>query len=286
MASSWEEIANEVVPRGAGPSGGLATGASRGKKLSAARVLACPPCAPSASLDEALRGTERVCPQCGPYYYIKRPVSAFDTNFATLSARLHTALAKAQFAALHSIKPADLLFVDIETTGLSSSTPLFLIGTLSAMSAEEEPQMEFFLARDFDEERAVLSAFHQTARGKSLVTFNGKSFDWPYIEGRSRRHRLPFETPNAHLDLLHHARRVWKPGLPNCRLQTLESHLCGRAREGDVAGSRIPDQYHEFVELHSDTKRGAYLMAPIVYHNALDILTMAELVCLDAETHS
>lgn len=284
--ASWEDIANEVVPRGPRPVGGLATGASRSKKLSAARVVACPPCVASASLDEALCGAARECPHYGPYYHIKRPVSAFDAGFATLSARLHAALAKARFAALHGLKPADLLFVDIETTGLSSSTPLFLIGTLGAGSVHDEPQMEFFLARDFDEERAVLNAFHGVARGKSLVTFNGKSFDWPYIEGRSRRHRLRFETPNAHLDLLHHARRVWKPGLPNCRLQTLESHLCGRAREGDVAGSRIPEQYHEFVELHSDTKRGAHLLAPIVYHNALDILTMAELVCLDAERDS
>jgi len=283
MASSWEDIADEVVPRGARP-GGLATGAGRGKKLSAARVVACPPCATSASLDEALSGTERECPQCGPYYHIKRPVSAFDAGFATLSARLRSALKKARFTALHDSKPDDLLFVDIETTGLSSSTPLFLIGTLGAGSVDEEPQMEFFLARDFDEERAVLNAFHQVARGKSLITFNGKSFDWPYIEGRSRRHRLRFEEPGAHLDLLHHARRVWKPGLPNCRLQTLETHLCGRAREGDVAGSRIPDQYHKFVEIHGSSKRGAHLLAPIVYHNALDILTMAELVCLDGES--
>ncbi|HVF09786.1 MAG TPA: ribonuclease H-like domain-containing protein [Abditibacteriaceae bacterium] len=280
MAGSWEDIANEVAPLGARP-GGLATGASRGKKLAAARVVACPPCAKGASLDEALGGVERDVAGCGLYYHIQRPASTFDAAFANLSARLPGALPKSQI--LRGARLDDLLFVDIETTGLSSSTPLFLIGTLGV--GADEPQLELFLARGFAEERAVLAAFHHAARGKSLVTFNGKAFDWPYIEGRSRRHRLGFEPPTAHFDLLHHARRAWKPGLPNCRLQTLESHLCRRSREGDVASSRIPDQYHEFVEMYDFSQRGAHLLAPIVYHNALDILTMAELVCLAGESN-
>jgi uncharacterized protein YprB with RNaseH-like and TPR domain len=115
------------------------------------------------------------------------------------------------------------------------------------------------------------------------VTFNGKSFDWPYIEGRSRAHRLPVQLPRAHLDLLHHARRQWKHSLPDCKLQTLELYLCGRTRVDDVAGREIPRTYHEFARTHAQNGTGAHLMSPILHHNALDILTMAELLCKTAE---
>jgi uncharacterized protein YprB with RNaseH-like and TPR domain len=145
------------------------------------------------------------------------------------------------------------------------------------------PRLNLFLARDYPEEKAALAAFHEVARGKRLITFNGKSFDWPYIEGRSITYRLQFERPVAHFDLLHHARKTWKYSLPNCKLQTLELYLCGRTRIDDVPGSQIPAAYHEFVATHAATGAGAHLMAPILHHNALDILTMAELVCKAGE---
>jgi uncharacterized protein YprB with RNaseH-like and TPR domain len=115
------------------------------------------------------------------------------------------------------------------------------------------------------------------------VTFNGKSFDWPYIEGRARGHRLGVSAPRAHFDMLHHARRTWKHSLPNCKLQTLELYLCGRTRIDDVPGSQIPRAYHEFVATHAEDGTGAHLMAPILHHNALDILTLSELVCIAGE---
>lgn len=187
------------------------------------------------------------------------------------------------FPALSGARLEDLLFVDIETTGLSSAAPLFLVGALRLDGPQMQPQLELFLARDYPEERALLAAFHRLAAGRTLVTFNGKSFDWPYIEGRSVAHRLKFERPRAHLDMLHHARRQWKHSLPNCKLQTLELYLCGRTRIDDVPGSQIPRTYHEFVATHAASGAGAHLMAPILHHNALDILTLAELLCIAGE---
>jgi uncharacterized protein YprB with RNaseH-like and TPR domain len=160
---------------------------------------------------------------------------------------------------------------------------LFLVGALDFDNAEQQPQLQLFLARDYPEERALLAAFLRIAAGRTLVTFNGKSFDWPYIEGRGIGHRLKFERPRAHFDLLHYARRKWKHSLPNCKLQTLELYLCGRTRIDDVAGSQIPRVYHEFVATHARNGTGAHLLAPVVHHNALDILTMAELLCKAGE---
>ena len=211
---------------------------------------------------------------------MSRAAHSYDPHFSTLRERLIRVLESEKLPALSGAHVDDLLFVDIETTGLSSGQPLFLIG---ALSMQNEPQLDLFLARDMDEEAAALSAFAQLAQGKTLVTFNGKSFDWPYIEGRSRAHRVRPAIIKSHLDMLHQARRTWKHSLPNCKLQTLELYLCGRTRIDDINGSEIPRTYHEFARRHAQNGTGAHLMSPILHHNALDILTTAELLCILSE---
>ena len=105
-----------------------------------------------------------------------------------------------------------------------------------------------------------------------LVTFNGKSFDAPFIKDRMVYHRKQFEWTQTHVDILHHSRRRWKDELPDCKLQTLESYICQRRRVGDVPGSLVPDVYREFVRSGS-----TQLLADVFHHNALDLITLVEL---------
>ncbi len=288
---SWEEIANEVVPPEMNVSG-LATGARRGpsrsqwqrpieRPESALKVIPCPPCVRGTSLEIALGGIEKICARRGAHLEISRPAGEYDAPFAELHNNLQSVLDNPRFLALTNAIPRDVLMLDIETTGVSASGPLFLIGALHF--EHNTPHLEFFLARDYDEEAAALAAFHQRARGKRLVTFNGKSFDWPYVRKRSERLNVPFAEPPQHLDMLHEARRLWKGQFPDCRLQTLERFLCGRARQGDVPSYRIPIEYERFIERRSAGLEAASLLAPIIHHNALDLLTLAELVCLAHE---
>jgi len=52
-----------------------------------------------------------------------------------------------------------------------------------------------------------------------LVTFNGKSFDWPLLETRYRMSRkISVSAPRAHLDFLHPARNLWRLRLGSVRL--------------------------------------------------------------------
>ncbi|NIM71370.1 MAG: exonuclease, partial [Xanthomonadales bacterium] len=59
----------------------------------------------------------------------------------------------------------------------------------------------------------------------------------------------------------------------DCRLQTVERYVCGRRRVGDVPGAQIPEVYHRFVETGD-----ARLVAPILRHNAQDLVTVAEVL--------
>ena len=165
----------------------------------------------------------------------------------------------------------DLLFFDLETTGLSC-VPLFLIGAL-LWNAEGLEVRQYF-ARDYAEERAALSLFHALAAGKqAFVTFNGRSFDVPFLRARAAFHRIPFQEAPVHLDLLHLGRRAWGARFGDCKLQTLERCVCGRLRHGDIPSAEIPEVYHDFVRTGN-----ARLIAKVLRHNLQDLLTLAELM--------
>lgn len=238
------------------------------------KIIRVPQAEADAAFDEVLQG--RVClGERGAYYHIERPARELDAEFELLGAALQPLLPFLENQLKRPVELEDLLFVDIETTGLSPQRPLFLIGTLGFNA---HPRLRLFLARHYDEEAAVLEAFSRLLPGKVLLSFNGRFFDWPYIENRSRHHRMPPAQPRAHFDLLPHARKHWKRGLPNCRLQTLESHYCGRLRQGDIPGARIPGHYQSFALMHGAAGTGAHLLLPLIYHNYWDVLTMAELL--------
>jgi uncharacterized protein YprB with RNaseH-like and TPR domain len=171
-------------------------------------------------------------------------------------------------------RPEDLLFMDTETCGLSGAM-IFLVGLMSFHDGQLVFEQCF--ARDYAEEAAILQRYaDRYAEAGVLVTFNGKAFDMNLIRERSAFHgvELPERDP-PHLDLLHEFRRRFKGRVPNCRLQTLEHLLCGRARHGDIPGAEIPDAYHGFV-----SDGDARAVRDILHHNLLDLLTMAQLVCI------
>jgi len=173
--------------------------------------------------------------------------------------------------ALRSLGLEHALFLDLETGGFSSS-PVFLAGTMHWNGSDFV--MRQYFARHYGEERALLKALAEEAgRFRQLVTFNGKSYDVPFLRDRARVHAVRLELPPAHLDLLHPSRRRWKARFGDCRLQTLELRVCGRRRSGDVPSDEVPGLYHDFV------RRGdPYRMIPVFHHNLLDVITMSEIL--------
>lgn len=189
----------------------------------------------------------------------------------------------APFVGLRTLKETDpgrILYLDIETTGLGAAAPLFLVGLM--YSKGDRLVVDQLFARDYSEESAVLAHLAGVARGfEALVTYNGISFDVPYIRDRSTIHRLAFAPPGVHVDLLLVARCVVGKRTPNHRLQTLETHLCKRSRVGDISGAEIPGAYHEFVRTGN-----ARDIANIMHHNRLDLVTMLQLVTIFLSSES
>ena len=169
--------------------------------------------------------------------------------------------------------PGDIVFVDIETTGLASTCPLFMIGMLLPESAHELRLIQAF-ARDYDEEAAVLEeARIRLAGARAVVTYNGKSFDMPFILRRMAYHGWADELGVMVIDLRWPARRRWYGALPNCKLATIQSIVLDCPREGDIPGQLIPEVYVEYVRTGDPG-----LVLPIIDHNELDLLAMAGLL--------
>src|SRR3984957_6514980 len=123
--------------------------------------------------------------------------------------------------------PRQWLFLDTETTGLMGGTGTypFLVGV--AWWDAGGLEVEQFFMREHSEEHALLVTLaERMAERRVLVTFNGKSFDWPLLETRFRMTRkIAPPIPRAHLDFLHPARNLWRIRLGSVRLAELEKHV-------------------------------------------------------------
>jgi uncharacterized protein YprB with RNaseH-like and TPR domain len=226
-----------------------------------------------------VRRGERIASAGGEHWRILLSVEELWPGGNRLVARRHAAvLAKPSgepAAEPHWIAdfPDRVAFLDLETCGLGGSA-VFLAGLLHPVDGRLA--VELLLARDYSEESAMLASLWQRLEGvTTIVTFNGKSFDWPMVMDRTRRHLLGSKAsaaPARHIDLLHLSRRRWKSQLPDCKLQTLERHVCGRVRTDDVPGRQIPAAYQEFVRTGFEREMDAILL-----HNAIDLVTMLDL---------
>ncbi|RME45738.1 MAG: hypothetical protein D6791_10020, partial [Chloroflexi bacterium] len=108
---------------------------------------------------------------------------------------------------------------------------------------------------------------------RAVVSFNGKAFDLPVLDTRFILWRRQFPLKNApHLDLLAPARRLWRERLPSCSLTSLEEHVLGIFREGDVPGWLVPALYFEY-----EKTGDAVPLKPVFTHNVFDILSMVSL---------
>lgn len=189
----------------------------------------------------------------------------------------------AALAGLRRTGPSGGFYLDLETTGLAGM-PVFLAGILApgplawngtADPSDAAPGLRFrlYLARDYREEAPLLEALAaEFAAWPTVITYNGKSYDLPYLRERAARLRVCLPEVVGHLDLLHPARRRWARRLPDCRLTTLEWHLCGRRRVGDIPGAEIPAAYHRWVR-----ERDPRPLLPVFRHNMVDLYTLAEI---------
>ncbi|GLG01330.1 hypothetical protein Alches_13690 [Alicyclobacillus hesperidum subsp. aegles] len=202
----------------------------------------------------------------------ERPfLDVFDLELAPMAK-----LAKAPIAI------ANLCFYDTETNGLGLGS-----GTLPFLHSvgyfiDDEFCVDQYFVDDYGAEGAVLAAMEAGPLGDTqtvVVTFNGKSFDWPLLQNRRVLHQMP-RIDRAQLDLLHPSRRLWKDVLGRVSLAEVE-RLLGVTRMDDLPGREAPARYFEFVG-------GApfSVMEDVFRHNLHDVCSLVGVLIAIAEALS
>ncbi|UCZ51504.1 ribonuclease H-like domain-containing protein [Bacillus shivajii] len=176
---------------------------------------------------------------------------------------------------LKGVAVEKLLFFDTETTGLSTGAgnTIFLIG-YAKINANGIEVTQHILP-DPASEAAFMYSFLQDFREDDyLVSYNGKSFDWPQVKSRHSfvRDRVPKLPKFGHIDLLHAARRLWKDELPSCRLAIVEENKLKNPRSNDTPGSMAPLLYFDYLQ----DKKPEHLKG-IIEHNDKDVRSLVHL---------
>jgi len=176
--------------------------------------------------------------------------------------------------ALAGVDLGGLLLFDTETTGLAGGTGTlpFVVG-LGWFEAGRLRLCQLLLERPGRAGPILAFLAERLAKASCLVTYNGKSFDWPLIRARFVMNRQPVPPALPHLDLLHCARRVFRHRPGGARLIQFESEVLGFHRVGDVPGSEIPELYFRYLR----TGDGS-LLEPVLTHNAHDVVLLAALL--------
>ena len=165
---------------------------------------------------------------------------------------------------------AGLLFFDLETTGLrgGAGTVAFVVG-FGRFEGSRFHVWQFVLPSFAGERRLLAAVTAAVSRAHTVVTFNGKSFDMPFLEMRWLYHRLATPLPALrHLDLLHPARRLWGPDTGG--LGALEDRVLGFRRRDDVPGFEIPSRYFDYLRSGDPAP-----LQDVLAHNRLDLASLA-----------
>jgi len=177
----------------------------------------------------------------------------------------------------------DLLFLDIETIGIYDS-PIIILGIGFFRNSQFE--INIFFARDLGEEIAIFEHFKSKILPyfKVFVTYNGKSFDIPYIGNRFlyyydenpmiSEEDSPYEKSNTkyhHIDLYHNCRRKFKGMFEDYTLTNIEQKILGFRRKNELPSSLVGLCYKMYLD---DPVRYVGVIKEVIEHNYWDIYAM------------
>lgn len=180
-------------------------------------------------------------------------------------------------------KLRDMLFLDIETLGLYDS-PVIIVGI--GFYKNKRFHIREFFARDLEEEIAIFEHLRTKilSNFKTFITFNGKTFDIPYIANRFLYYfdenpmisedDVPYETNNTkyhHIDLYHDCRRKYKGMFDKYTLTNMEEKLLKWKRDNELSSSLVSMCYKKYM---NDPSRYIGLIKECIDHNFSDVYSM------------
>lgn len=170
----------------------------------------------------------------------------------------------------------DICFLDIETTGLSREyNQIYLIGLVYFDKLIGNWLLKQFFAENLQEEKEVLEGLNrEIASFDLIVTYNGHSFDLPFINRRMEKLGIKNEIKDIQgFDIYRELRRnASYLSLDNLRLKTVEESL-GIYRLDEYSGKDCIKFYYKYVNSGDEISRER-----ILRHNYDDLFYLVDVL--------
>jgi uncharacterized protein YprB with RNaseH-like and TPR domain len=171
------------------------------------------------------------------------------------------------------LKPA---VFDIETTGLSPSQDKVILTGILLISGGTARTIQFFAESPEDEKEVIKNTIATLKQADLAITYNGKSFDFPFIAKRAEKSGAGTFPDIYNLDLYTIIRNYSDLGtlLDSLSQKSIENYLgISDIRKDRISGAQSIRHYEHFVMTGSfnDERR-------IILHNRDDILQLYRLL--------
>jgi len=172
-------------------------------------------------------------------------------------------------------KDCSVCVLDIETTGMTTESARFVLGGLLSFEDGVANLIQYF-AEDISEEKEILTLYIQEAfKYDVILTYNGKSFDLPFLLARADKleldvYKIPY---NLDLYLVLNGHSPLRKFLPNLKQKTVEDFMgLWEYREDRITGREFALMYPNNADL-------------LLLHNRDDVLQLARLLAVLEKTN-
>lgn len=173
---------------------------------------------------------------------------------------------------------------DIETTGLyPKHDKIILIGFVHIIPGYNDGELVQFFAETPEEEKDILlNTTHEVNESDILITYNGRSFDVPFLDTRCKKYSI--HSKNIfNLDLYQLVRNysTLKNVLGSLSQKSMEGFMqIEHLRADEISGGESVNLYNEYTANDSASFRSEELLKKILLHNRDDVLQLTRLISL------
>ncbi len=152
----------------------------------------------------------------------------------------------------------DFVFMDIETTGLTHQNPIVSI------TVSDGVKIVTTVIEDLKDEQELISDFIEKYNGCNFITYNGESFDLPFIRQRAKYYNLDFEYESTDLYKYFNRYRHLFP-MKSLRQMEVEKYF-NLDRGEDISGAEVVELFRNYLS-SKDEKN----LDIIGHHNLKDV---------------
>lgn len=170
----------------------------------------------------------------------------------------------------------NVCFLDIETTGLNrNNSIIYLVGILYFNTDNNTWKLKQLFTNTIEKEKQLLEVLLNCISDFDLIiTYNGESFDLPFIERRLEYHNIDYSFDlSKSIDIYRIVRKEKHLlNLPNLRLKTIEECL-GFHREDIYSGKDCIGFYYDYINTGE-----VELKDRVIKHNYDDLAYMLDIM--------